>query len=361
MAGSLEAFGVAGVPEVRPGDDIAALIVAALAHADPAAPGMLLDGDIVVISSKIVSKAEGRVLAASSREPAIDGETLRVVAERRTPRGVTRIVASRSGPVLAAAGVDASNVEPGTVLLLPHDPDASARSLRARLHQLTGTTIAVLISDTAGRAWRDGQVDLAIGAAGLGVVDDLRGRTDDRGQLLEATVRALADELASVGDLVKGKSDGVPVAVVRGLGALVLEADGPGAASLLRSGQGDWFRYGHVEAVRAALGGRTGPQPLPIDDLDRRLRRALDVALEPGWGGWRVGPPTVTGAAGASDVASVDGAAHVVLHAPSGVDLGAALARLDAAAWSESLWLTFEGDDDHSAGVTAVGGPQPGR
>jgi coenzyme F420-0:L-glutamate ligase/coenzyme F420-1:gamma-L-glutamate ligase len=394
MAASLEAFGVAGMPEIRPGDDLGALIVAAVAAGaaagaaaaaaagGPAGDGItslvghrpcggygLLNGDIVVVSSKVISKSEGRLVSAASREPAIDAETLRVVAERQTPRGVTRIVASRSGPVLAAAGVDASNVEPGTVLLLPADPDASARALRARLRALTGARVAVVVSDTAGRPWRDGQVDLAVGTAGLDVVDDLRGRADDRGQLLEATVRAVADELASLADLVKGKSDGVPVAVVRGLDSWVIEGDGPGAASLLRHGAGDWFRLGHVEAVRAALGGTTQPHPMPLDHVEKRLRRALDVALAPGWHGWQrtapvighppaggpsalLAPPTPSTASTPSTPPTPstpstpptpstqnDDRARVVLHAGSEIDLGAAIARLDAAAWSEELVL----------------------
>ncbi len=241
------ALPVTGLPEIREGDDLAALI------AEAARPP-LADGDIVVVSSKVVSKAEGRTMYAASRDEAVRTQTLRVVAERVTPRGTTRIVASRSGPVLAAAGVDASNVDPGTVLLLPADPDASAARLREGLTARTGCRLAVLISDTAGRPWREGQVDLAVGAAALQVVDDLRGGADRYGNPLEATVRALADEIASLADLVKGKLDGVPVAVVRGLPALVTDSSAPGAASLLRPAAGDWFRYGHVEAVRTALG-----------------------------------------------------------------------------------------------------------
>jgi coenzyme F420-0:L-glutamate ligase/coenzyme F420-1:gamma-L-glutamate ligase len=209
--------------------------------------------------------------AMTDREAAVTSQTVRVVAERVTPRGLTRVVESRSGPVLAAAGVDASNVAPGTVLLLPADPDASARALRARLAELTGARVGVVVSDTAGRAWRDGQVDIAIGAAGVAVAEDLRGAHDEHGRLLEVTVRALADEVASLGDLVKGKLAGVPVAVVRGLEALVDDDDGPGASALLRSGGEDWFRYGHVEAVRSALG--VPPVVEPVAARTRRPRR----------------------------------------------------------------------------------------
>jgi coenzyme F420-0:L-glutamate ligase/coenzyme F420-1:gamma-L-glutamate ligase len=276
----VEAIGVTGLGEVTDGDDLAAALVSALADAGEP----LTDGDLLVISSKVVSKAEGRVLAAPGREAAIDAETVRVVAERTGSRGVTRVVQARSGPVLAAAGVDASNVSPGLVLLLPEDPDASARALRARLRELTGARVGVVVSDTAGRPWRDGQVDLAIGAAGVAVVDDLRGATDPYGNPLEVTVRAVADELAAAADLVKGKLDGVPAAVVRGLAGMVTDDDGPGAAGLLRTGAGDWFRLGHVEAVRTALGVPPGTKTVTAPPLVRgaaitRLRAALDVAL----------------------------------------------------------------------------------
>ena len=195
---------VYGLPEITAGADLAALIAAA-------APD-LADGDIVVVTSKIVSKAEGRVVQAD-REDAIDAETVRVVARR----GPTRIVETRQGLVLAAAGVDASNTAPGTVVLLPEDPDASARQLRKGLRDRLGVTVAVLITDTLGRPWRNGQTDAAIGAAGLSPLRDHRGQTDTFGVPLEVTVAAVADELAGAADLVKGKTAGIPVATVRGL------------------------------------------------------------------------------------------------------------------------------------------------
>ena len=289
----IEAFGVAGVPEVSGGDDLAALVAGTAAGRD------LRDGDILVVSSKVVSKAEKQLVRAAGaagpdaqREAAVAGQTVRVVAERSTPRGRTRIVESRSGPVLAAAGVDTSNVPAGFVLLLPEDPDASARALRRGLESLTGQRIGVLVSDTAGRAWRDGQTDIAIGAAGFAVLDDLRGMPEPNGRTLEVTVRALADELAALGDLVKGKLDGIPVAVVRGLGELVSrigpDGDGPGAAVLLRGADQDWFRFGHVEAVRDALGVPPGtrlrgsevpPPSAPAGGVAERLRSATLVGL----------------------------------------------------------------------------------
>ncbi|HEX2806679.1 MAG TPA: coenzyme F420-0:L-glutamate ligase, partial [Kineosporiaceae bacterium] len=281
---SFAAIAVTGIGEITEGDDLAGLVLAALA----ALGHSPVDGDILVIASKVVSKAEGRRLEAFDREAAIDSETVRVVAERITARGgaqvTSRVVQSRSGPVLAAAGVDASNVAPGQVLLLPADPDASARALRQRLGELTGARIGVVVSDTAGRAWRDGQVDLAVGAAGVQVTDDLRGATDRYGNPLEVTVRAVLDELASAADLVKGKLGSVPAALVRGLPGLVTPDDGPGAAALLRGPESDWFRLGHVEAVRSALGVPPGSKGIPAapiapGTLVDRLRRALDVAL----------------------------------------------------------------------------------
>ena len=276
----LQAWGVGGVGEVAAGDDLAALLLAGLA-----ATGLdLADGDVLAVSSKVVSKALDLTVASPTRDGAIAEQTVRVVAERVTPRGVTRIVESRSGPVLAAAGVDNSNVAPGTVLVLPPDPDGAARALRSELARRTGRTLGVLVTDTMGRPWRDGQVDAALGAAGLAVTDDLRGGTDGYGNPLEVTVRAVADELAALADLVKGKLDHRPAALVRGLGALVTAADGPGAAALLRTGPGDWFRYGHVEAVRAAVGVPPGTPGMPLvplvpDDVAERLARAVTVAL----------------------------------------------------------------------------------
>jgi len=230
-----------GIPEVTPGTDLVALVADAV--------GPLSDGDVVVVSSKIVSKAEGRQVAADDREQAITEETVRVVATRRQPTGaVTRIVENRLGIVGAAAGVDASNVAEGTVLLLPEDPDASARRLRAGLAARFGVRLGVLITDTLGRPWRQGQTDVAIGAAGVAVVDDLRGRLDAAGRRMDVTVVAVADEIASMADLVKGKTENRPVAVVRGLERLVTEEDGPGARSLVRVGPDDMFRRGADEA-----------------------------------------------------------------------------------------------------------------
>jgi coenzyme F420-0:L-glutamate ligase/coenzyme F420-1:gamma-L-glutamate ligase len=236
-------FGIRGMREIAAGDDLADIIGAA-------ALDQLEDGDILVVTSKIVSKAEGRQVAAADREDAISAETVRIVATRAHGGGVTRIVENRLGMVAAAAGVDASNVPEGTILLLPIDPDASSRKMCAELRKLSGKHLGVIISDTLGRPWREGQTDVAIGAAGVRVLDDLRGGVDSHGRPLEVTMPAVADELAAAGDLVKGKSKGIPVAVVRGMGRLVTGLDEPGARSLIRDASQDMFRLGSDEAER---------------------------------------------------------------------------------------------------------------
>lgn len=243
MTTRLEVWGVEGIPEIQAGDDLAALI-------QDAVGASLEDGDILSITSKIVSKAEGRQVAATDREQAITEQTVRTVATREHARGVTRIVENPQGLVMAAAGVDASNAPEGIVLLLPEDPDGSALKLVSALRASTGKRLGVILTDTLGRPWREGQTDAAIGAAGLRVVDDLRGSTDASGHLLEATIAAVADEIASAADLVKGKASGVPVAVIRGLGHLVGDLDLPGARALIRAADQDMFRLGSEEAWR---------------------------------------------------------------------------------------------------------------
>jgi coenzyme F420-0:L-glutamate ligase/coenzyme F420-1:gamma-L-glutamate ligase len=244
-------FAIDGLPEIHPGDDLAGILGDAL-------NGTLEDGDILVITSKIVSKAEGRIIEATDREHAITAETRRLVASREHKAGTTRIVETHHGLVMAAAGVDASNVPDGTIALLPVDPDASALALATALRARLGVAVGVILSDTFGRPWRDGQTDVAIGAAGLHVVDDLRGSTDTQGRVLEVTVPAIADELAGAADLVKGKAAGRPVAVVRGLGRFVSGLDAPGAKRLIRVAELDMFRLGSDEADRQGYGrGRT--------------------------------------------------------------------------------------------------------
>ncbi|MDR6438726.1 coenzyme F420-0:L-glutamate ligase/coenzyme F420-1:gamma-L-glutamate ligase [Paenarthrobacter nicotinovorans] len=236
-----------GIPEISKSDNLAQIIGDAVVSTTEG----LQNGDILVVTSKIVSKAEGRLVPADDREAAITAETVRLVASRPYPGGITRIVENRQGLVLAAAGVDNSNTPEGTVLLLPLDPDASARRLCTELRQLFGVTLGVIISDTLGRPWREGQTDAAIGASGLRVLDDYRGTKDSHGNLLLASAAAVADEIAGAADLVKGKSKGCPVALVRGLAHLVLEdmdVDAGSARSLIRSANQDMFRLGSDEA-----------------------------------------------------------------------------------------------------------------
>ncbi|MCK6065905.1 MULTISPECIES: coenzyme F420-0:L-glutamate ligase [Microbacterium] len=243
----LQVWALEGIGEVAPGTDLVELIA-------EAARGELQDGDIVVVTSKIVSKAEDRFVVADDREAAITAETVRVVASRTSPTGhVTRIVENRLGMVSAAAGVDASNTPQGTVLLLPEDPDASARALAAGLRERTGALVGVLISDTLGRAWREGQTDAAIGAGGVQVFEDLRGGADAEGRPLVVTMPCVADELASAADLVKGKAARLPVAVVRGRADLVGALDLPGARAIVRPAERDMFRLGADEAYAAGL------------------------------------------------------------------------------------------------------------
>jgi coenzyme F420-0:L-glutamate ligase / coenzyme F420-1:gamma-L-glutamate ligase len=235
---------VEGLPEIRAGDDLGALLAAA---------AELEEGDVVVVAQKVVSKAEGRVLRLDELEPgeharelageeadprqleAILREAVRLVRER----GPLVIAETRHGFVCASAGVDASNAPAaGMLVLLPLDPDASAARIRARLRDLTGHTVAVLVTDSFGRAWRQGTTDVAIGAAGLPVLLDLRGRRDPAGYELHATTIAVADEIAGAAELVMGKTDRIPAAIVRGL---ALEGDGR-ARDLVIPPERDLFR-----------------------------------------------------------------------------------------------------------------------
>ena len=264
-------WGVTGMPEVAAGDDLVALIgdaLAASAIEDP--DNALQDGDILVITSKIVSKAEGMQVPVAERERAIALDTVRVVAERVHPGGVTQIVETRHGLIMAAAGIDTSNMPDGLALRLPEDPDQSARKLCQGLRAHFGLRLGIIITDTLGRPWRVGQTDVAIGAAGIVVTDDLRGGVDANGRPLNVTITVLADELAGAADLVKGKASGIPVAVVRGLGRLVTDLDAPGARTLVRSVDEDMFRFGTAEAYK-----------LGYDAAQAELRAQLASAAQP--------------------------------------------------------------------------------
>lgn len=249
--GEIAVRAVAGLPEIAAGDRLGELIAAAA--------GELADGDVVVVSQKAVSKAEGQIRKLSSvipgaearrlaavlgKEPALVQLVLEESAEVLRAERTVLIVETRHGFVCANAGIDSSNLpEEGTVSLLPEDPDASARRLRAELAAASGGgRLGVVVSDSFGRAWRLGQAEVAIGCAGLRPLDDWRGRQDAGGRQLEATLIAIADEAAAAADLVRNKASGVPAAVVRGLGDHVIAEDGPGAAALRRPPAEDLFR-----------------------------------------------------------------------------------------------------------------------
>ncbi len=257
-AAAVEILPVPGLPEFRPGDDVAAAIAAA-------AP-WLRDDDVVVVTSKVLSKSEGRIVKAPTdpeerdalRRRLVDAEAVRVLARK----GRTLITENAIGLIQAAAGVDGSNVDSAELALLPVDPDGSAATLRSRLRTLLGVDVGIVVTDTMGRAWRNGQTDTAIGAAGLAVLHGYGGAHDAHGNELVVTEVAVADEIAAAADLVKGKLTGIPVAVVRGL---ALRDDGSNGRTLVRAGEEDLFWLGTEEAIQT---GR-----LQAQLLRRSLRR----------------------------------------------------------------------------------------
>jgi len=255
---------VEGIGEISEGADLTAIVANA---------AELQNGDIVVVTSKVISKAEGRVRPGADRDAAITAETVRVVARR----GPVRIVENRLGLVMAAAGVDASNLAVGTIALLPEDPDASARALRRDLAERAGVNVAVVVSDTSGRAWRLGQTDIAIGLAGLAPLESFAGTVDGYGNDLAVTEPAVADEIAGAAELGSGKLGGRPLMIVRGLGDRVLPPgeDGPGARAMVRPIASDMFGLGAREAVVAALAGDASAfgTPAPADDVAAALAR----------------------------------------------------------------------------------------
>jgi coenzyme F420-0:L-glutamate ligase/coenzyme F420-1:gamma-L-glutamate ligase len=266
---------VSGLPEIAAGDDLAALIAAAAPE--------LHDGDVVVVTSKIVSKAEGRLVPAgddreATRLAAVDAEMVRVVAAR----GRTRIVETRSGLVMANAGVDTSNIDKDTIALLPADPDASARRIRERLRALCGADVAVVVTDTFGRPWRQGLTDVAIGVAGIAALRSHIGAVDGYGNELGMTEMAEADELAGAADLVAGKLSGVPVVIIRGYEGVA--DDDRGAQALIRPAGDDLFRVGATEAFEAGLRAAAAhrrtvrtfsAEPVDVTDVEAAIADAI--------------------------------------------------------------------------------------
>jgi coenzyme F420-0:L-glutamate ligase / coenzyme F420-1:gamma-L-glutamate ligase len=295
---ALEILPIRGIGQITPGADLAEAIATA-------AP-WLRDGDVLVVTSKIVSKAEGQLVDVplsnpdrdALREDVLASETARVVARR----GPTRIVATHHGFVMAAAGVDASNVDPSQLVLLPKDPDGSARSLRSALAERFNVDVAVIISDTMGRPWRNGLTDVALGAAGIEPILDHRGEIDPYGNELQLTQMAVVDELAGAAELVKGKCDQVPVAVVRGYLPGPPTADGSGVVTLIRDSASDLFSLGTAEARAlglrdaASLGAPVPSSPAPASPIPAS--------------------PAPASAARASDLAAWDGAAGAPVPIP---------------------------------------------
>ena len=344
MSRHLEVFAIPGVPRIAAGDDLASMICART---------RLRSGDVLAVTSKVVSKSEGRV-RQGGRDVAVDAEVDRVVARR----GATVIARTRTGLVLAAAGVDASNVDVGNVVLLPLDPDSSARALRERVATIAGVDVAVVVTDTAGRAWRVGQTDIAIGCAGLAPLDDHAGRHDPFGNVLQVTAPAIADEVAAAADLVKGKTGSTPVAVLRGTPLVVLPRGehGPGAAALVRDPAEDLFGLGSQDAVRAAA-LRSDAQALAafpaqaaaLEELLAMASKQLDPTVEElrGVAGRPEGPQSVHGRIRAGGVDVV----------PSAAAVGAAAERLCALAVS-SGWVVAEPTRSRLPAPAAVDGWQ---
>jgi coenzyme F420-0:L-glutamate ligase len=235
---SLQLFAVHGIGEVQAGDVLAEVLAVALTS--PEGPG-LREGDVLVVTSKVVSKAEGRLASvdddASAKVALVESEAVRVLRRR----GDLRVTETAHGFVCANAGIDLSNVPAGTAVLLPADPDRSARRLRADLRRLVGVEVGVVVSDTFGRAWRRGVTDVAIGCAGIAGVVDLRGTRDAMGRILEATEVCVVDELAAAADVVMGKASGVPAVVVRGAPAAWLR-EGSVGDEVVRPYDEDLFR-----------------------------------------------------------------------------------------------------------------------
>jgi dehydro coenzyme F420 reductase / coenzyme F420-0:L-glutamate ligase / coenzyme F420-1:gamma-L-glutamate ligase len=265
---TVQVLPIGGLPEIRAGDDLAGMLSEAAID--------LRSGDVLAVTQKIVSKAEGRVVPEENgRDAWVARETTRVVARR----GDVVIAETRHGFVCANAGVDASNVEPGSLALLPDDPDGSAESIRRRLAEDRGIDVGVVVTDTFGRPWRRGVVNVAIGCAGLPALVDLRGTKDHHGRVLEATIVALADEVAAASGLVMGKDAMIPAAIVRGL-----TPAGPptGARELVRPPEEDMFRESPLQSIHARRSiGEFGDGIVPREAIEEAVRAACASVAPP--------------------------------------------------------------------------------
>ena len=342
---------------ITAGSDLAAILVNALRRNRID----LKDGDILVIASKVVSKADGRLRAVTDRaefEDLVKESSTHLVTERTYASGTTvQVVRTHSGTVQAAAGLDQSNSR-GSVVLHPEDSDRSADALRTRVEQAFSVRIGVIISDTISRPWRIGVGDFALGLSGFSGLDDQRGLPDDGGRVQSVTVRAVADEIAAAADLVKGSSRGLPMALVRGAGGY-LDNGGAGAKALNRDIGEDWFRYGHVEAIQRGLGVTELPGRAAAgdnsDDILERVSRAIRVvragaSRTPGHSAWRM---RIEGSGSRITLSPSDSPATAQAGGPplleAMVGLGSLVERMHTALFAEDLsastkWEWAEGD-----------------
>lgn len=339
---------VSGLGEVRPGDDLGALVAAVLAAHRP----RIVDGDVLCVASKIVAKAEGALVALAS--DADVGAARQELATQRASDvlaapGFTIITRTHHGFVCANGGIDASNVVGDALLELPEDPDASARSLRASLIAATGVQLGVVITDTFGRAWRHGQTDIAIGCAGLDPIRDERGAADRGGRVLSVTEVAVADAVAGAADLVRSKSSGTALVVVSGMGQWVTDTDGPGAAALVRPASADLFARGRGRLAARAAGARFPGDPPEDPSLWVHPVTSTDLALA----------ITAAEAAGATATAvDAEGAAatRLVVRGPDGVTAGLA-AGAAAAALADCGWAVMSRPEGPETAAILAGAP----
>lgn len=334
--------------DIEPGSDLAAILINSLRRNRID----LKDGDILVIASKVVSKADGRLRTVDDRaefEELVANSSTHLVAERTYGSGTTvQIVRTQAGTVQAAAGLDQSN-SGDAVVLHPHDCDHSAAVLRQRVEASFSVRIGLIISDTSSRPWRIGVSDIALGLSGFSGLDDQRGRPDDDGRVQSVTVRAIADEIASAADIVKGSSRGLPMALVRGAGGY-LDNGGDGAKALSRELGEDWFRYGHVEAIHRGLGVPELPGRAAAgdngDDILEKVSRAIRVvragqSRTPGHAAWRM---RIEGSGSRITMSPSDSPATAQSGGPplleAMVGLGSLVERLHTALFAEDLSAT---------------------